>query len=149
MSFSLTSKKEKPWKLCHISELSYIRQWPLGYLGRGHKLSGQHVDASPHCSIWLCYTASSRSSFDPQKKLNQVHACIKTFSDNENINLKMPSFLWQGNLLNRASKRKCLLARRDIHMPRASVKLKLHLCVSLSEVQLDLIKHLHYNLTAK
>jgi hypothetical protein len=39
---------------------------------------------------------------------------IKNLSDNENINLKMPSFFWQGNLHNRASwatKIKCLLAR--------------------------------------
>ena len=52
---------------------------------------------------------------------------IKKLSDNENINLKMPSFLWQGNLPNRASKIKRLLARHDIHLPRASVKL--HLCL--------------------
>jgi hypothetical protein len=32
----------------------------------------------------------------------------------------MPSFLWQGNLANRASKIKRLLARHDIHLPRAS-----------------------------
>jgi hypothetical protein len=35
-------------------------------------------------------------------------------------NLKMPSFLWQGNLPNRASKIKRLLARHDIHLSRAS-----------------------------
>jgi hypothetical protein len=34
------------------------------------------------------------------------------------MNLKMPSFLWQGNLPNRASKIKRLLARHDIHFPR-------------------------------
>jgi hypothetical protein len=33
-------------------------------------------------------------------------------SDNENINLKMPSFLWQGDLPNQASKTKRLLARQ-------------------------------------
>ena len=38
----------------------------------------------------------------------------------KNINLKMPSFLWQGNLPNRASKIKRSLARHDIHLPRAS-----------------------------
>ena len=32
----------------------------------------------------------------------------------------MPSFLRQGNLPNRASKIKRLLARHDIHLPRAS-----------------------------
>jgi hypothetical protein len=32
----------------------------------------------------------------------------------------MPSFLWQGNLPNRASKIKRLLACHDIHLPRAS-----------------------------
>jgi hypothetical protein len=46
----------------------------------------------------------------------------KIIYDNENINLKMPSFLWQGNLLNRESKMKRLLARHK----RASVKLHLH-----------------------
>jgi hypothetical protein len=44
----------------------------------------------------------------------------KFISDNENINLKMPSFLWQGNLPNRASKTNRLLARHDIHLRRAS-----------------------------
>ena len=34
----------------------------------------------------------------------------------------MPSFIRPGNLPNRASKIKCLLARHDIHLPRASVK---------------------------
>ena len=64
-----------------------------------------------------------------KKNLNQVHALIKFFSDNESINLKMTSFLWQGNLPNRASKIKCLLARHDIHLPRASgwASVKLHL----------------------
>jgi hypothetical protein len=36
------------------------------------------------------------------------------------LNLKMPSFLWQGNLPNRASKIKRLFARHDIHLLRAS-----------------------------
>jgi hypothetical protein len=40
--------------------------------------------------------------------------------DNENINFKMPCFLWQGNLPNRASKIKRVLARHDIHLPQAS-----------------------------
>jgi hypothetical protein len=64
-----------------------------------------------------------RSSFGPETKLNQVESLYKSLSDNENINLKMPSFLWQGNLPNQASKIKRLL---DIHLPWASVKL--HLC---------------------
>ena len=37
----------------------------------------------------------------------------------------MSSFLWQGNLPNRASTIKRLLARHDIHLRRASVKLHL------------------------
>jgi hypothetical protein len=37
----------------------------------------------------------------------------------------MPSFLWQSNLSNRASKIKCLLPHHDIHLPRTSVKLHL------------------------
>jgi hypothetical protein len=58
-----------------------------------------------------------RSSFGPQKKnLNQVHALKNIYKHK----LKMPSFLWQGNLPNRASKIKCLLARHDIHLPQAS-----------------------------
>jgi hypothetical protein len=44
----------------------------------------------------------------------------KNLSDNENINLKMPNFLWQGNLPNRASKIKRLLARHEFHLPRVS-----------------------------
>jgi hypothetical protein len=36
----------------------------------------------------------------------------------------MPSFLRQGNLPNRASKIKRLLARHDIHLPRANVKVE-------------------------
>ena len=74
-----------------------------------------------HCSIWLCYTASDLAL--AHKKIESSTCTIKNLSDNENINLKMPSFLWQGNLPNRASKIKRLL---DIHLPRASVKL--HLC---------------------
>jgi hypothetical protein len=33
-----------------------IRQWPLGYLSR---TTCRPVPPDPHCSIWLCYTASS------------------------------------------------------------------------------------------
>jgi hypothetical protein len=46
----------------------------------------------------------------------------KIMSGTENINLKTPSFLWQGNFPNQASKKKRLLARRDIHLRRASGK---------------------------
>jgi hypothetical protein len=71
-------------------------------------LRGQHVDPFSHCSIWLCYTALD---------LALTHKCtIKKLSDNENINLKIPSFLWQGNLPNRASKIKRSLAHHDIHL---------------------------------
>jgi hypothetical protein len=38
----------------------------------------------------------------------------------------MPSLLWQCSLPNRASKIKQLLARHDIHLPRASVKAGFH-----------------------
>ena len=60
-----------------------------------------------------------RSSFGPQKTKFESSPCTikQNISDNENINLKMPCFLWQGNLHNRASKIKCLLARHDIHFP--------------------------------
>jgi hypothetical protein len=63
-----------------------------------------------------------KSSFGPQKtKLESSRCTIKKLTDNENINLlKMPSFLWQANLPNRASKMKRLLARHDIHLSRAS-----------------------------
>jgi hypothetical protein len=37
----------------------------------------------------------------------------------------MPSFLWQGNLPNRASKIKRLLACHDIHLPWANVKFEM------------------------
>jgi hypothetical protein len=43
-------------------------------------------------------------------KFESSTCTIEILSDNENINLKMPSFLWQGNLPNRASKIKRLLA---------------------------------------
>ena len=68
-----------------------------------------------------------RSSFGPQKTKFESSPCTvkQNIFDNENINLRMPSFLWQGNLPNRASKIKCLLARHDIHLPQASVKLHL------------------------
>jgi hypothetical protein len=52
--------------------------------------------------------------------------------DLANENIKMPSFLWQGNLPNRASKIKRLLACHDIHLPWANVKL--HLWVPILSV---------------
>ncbi len=57
------------------------------------------------------------SSFGPQKTKFEIKYRYMHY---KNINLKMPSFLWQGNLPNRASKIKCLLAHHDIHLPRAS-----------------------------
>ena len=39
-------------------------------------------------------------------KKQNLKSSIKHLSDNENINLKMTSFLWQGNLPNLASKMK-------------------------------------------
>jgi hypothetical protein len=44
----------------------------------------------------------------------------------------MPSFLWQGNLPNRGSTIKRLLACHDIDLHRSSVKL--HLCILSSTV---------------
>jgi hypothetical protein len=88
-----------------------IRQWPLGYLGKGYKLRGQHVDPFSHCSICLLYVIL------PQKNkiwIKYMHY-KKIISDNENINLKMPSFLRQSN----SSKIKHFLARHDIHLPWA------------------------------
>jgi hypothetical protein len=64
---------------------------------------------------WLCYSSG-------RECLNPVHTLQKKLSDNENINLKMPRFLWQGKLPNRASKIKWLLARHEFHLPRASGK---------------------------
>jgi hypothetical protein len=66
----------------------------------------------------------------------------KIIAANENINLKMPSFLWQGNLPNRASKIKRLLARHDIHLPRASVKLHLW-CIVVEAQSRRWMKHKH------
>ena len=79
---------------------------------------------STRCSVWPCYTASDEAL--AHKKIESSTCSIKNISDNEIINLKMPSFLRQGNLPNWVSKIKRLLARHDIHLPRASVKL--HLC---------------------
>ena len=90
-----------------------IRQWSLGYLGRRYTLRRQQVHPFSHCSIWLRYTASVITSFGPQKTKFELSTCaIKSLSDN--INLKIPSILWQGN---RASKIKRLLAGYDIHLP--------------------------------
>ena len=66
---------------------------------------------------WQCYTASNLAL--AHKKQNLKTCTIKNLFDNENINLKMPSLLWQGNLPNRASKINRLLASHDIHLPRA------------------------------
>ena len=67
------------------------------------------------------YVYCLRCSFGPQKNNLKSSTCtIKKLSDSENINLKMTSFLWQGNLPNRASKMKRLLARHDNHLSRAS-----------------------------
>jgi hypothetical protein len=75
----------------------------------------------------ICYTVSNLKVWPTKKQnLNQVQLSDnKKLSDNKNINLKMPSFLWQGDLLNRASKIEHLLAHHDIHLPRARVKLHL------------------------
>jgi hypothetical protein len=70
---------------------------------------------STRCSVWPCYTDSDLAL--AYKKIESSSYSIKNISDNENINLKMPSFLRQGNLPNRASKIKHLLARHDIHLP--------------------------------
>ena len=64
-----------------------------------------------------------RSCFGSQKikfESSTVPCTIKKLSDNENINLKMPSFWWQGNLPKRASKIKRLLACHNINLPQAS-----------------------------
>ena len=63
-----------------------IRQWPLGYLGRGYKLRGQHVDPFSHCSIWPCCTASDLAL--AHKK--QVSCTINNLSNNENK--RFPAF---------------------------------------------------------
>jgi hypothetical protein len=70
--------------------------------------------------LYMAMLYCLRSSFGPQKNFESSTCTINNLSDNENINLKMPSMLWQGNLSNRASKIKRLLARHDIHLPRAS-----------------------------
>ena len=55
-------------------------QWPLGYLGRGYKLRGQHVDPFSHCSIWLCYTASDLAlAHILRQNLNQVQHYKKMY----------------------------------------------------------------------
>jgi hypothetical protein len=73
--------------------------------------------------MWPCYTALDLALTHKKTKFESSTCIIKKLSNNENINLKMPSFLWPGKLPNRASKIKRLLARHDIYLPRASVKL--------------------------
>ena len=71
--------------------------------------------------FYMAMLCCLRSSFGPQKQKLESSTCtLKNLSDNENINLKKPSFLWQGNLPNRTGKIKRLLACHDIHLPRAS-----------------------------
>jgi hypothetical protein len=81
-------------------------------------------DLFSHCSIWLCYTASDLALAHKKTKFESSTCTIYCISDNENINLKMSSFLWQGNLPNRASKTSSL-ARHDRHLHLVSVKLQL------------------------
>jgi N-glycosylase/DNA lyase len=79
----------------------------------------------PYFIILLCLTPDDVTRQGESAWIQYMH--YKKLSDNENINLKMPRFLRQGNLHNRASKIKRLLARHEFHLPRASVKL--HLCL--------------------
>ena len=102
------------------------------YLSRGYILRGQHVDPFSHCSIWLCYTASDLAWPTKKNKFESSTCTIKNVSDNENMNLMMPSFLWQGNMPNRASKIKRLLVRHDIHLPRASGQALSYTSVTIS-----------------
>ena len=116
------------WKLVALNKIHLPSDngYSLGYLGRGYKLRGQHVDRRPVLPLlYMAMLYCLRSSFGPRKTKFESSTCT-IISDNENINLKMSSFLWQGNLPNRASKTKRLLACHDIHLRRASVKL--HLC---------------------
>jgi hypothetical protein len=66
----------------------------LAYI-RENKLRGQHVDPFYHCSRWLRHTASYLALAHEKQNLNQVHPdhYKKIISDNENINLKMPTVL--------------------------------------------------------
>jgi hypothetical protein len=69
----------------------------------------------------MLYTTSDLALAHKKTKFESSIYTIKNLSDNENINLiKMPSFLWQDNLPNRASKIKRSLACHDIQLPRAS-----------------------------
>jgi hypothetical protein len=49
MSFSLTSKKEKPWKLCHISEFDFFAPplHPLTKANRGAHSCGPPYKSTP------------------------------------------------------------------------------------------------------
>jgi hypothetical protein len=64
--------------------LPSARQWPLGYLGKGYKLRGQHFNP-----LYMAMLYRLRYSFRrPQKKNGTKYMHYKKLSDNENINLK-------------------------------------------------------------
>jgi hypothetical protein len=66
-------------------------------------------------ALYMAMLYCLRSSFGPQKTKFESSTCIiKNVSDNENINLKMASFLWQGNLPNWENKIKRLLVKLNL-----------------------------------
>jgi hypothetical protein len=72
-----------------------------------------------HCSsIWTCYTASNLALAHKKNWIKYMH--YKKIIWQWKHKLKDAQLLWQGNLPNHASKIKRLLARHDIHLPRAS-----------------------------
>ena len=86
----------------------------------------------------MLYSASDLAVAHKKTKFESSTCTIEILSDNENINLKMPSFLWQGNLPNRASKIKRLLARHDIHLSRASGQVLSYTSADISLIQTSL-----------
>ena len=83
-----------------------------------YPVSGNVPRCGPYFIILLCLTPDDVTRQRESAWIQYMH--YKKLSDNKNINLKMPRFLWQGNLPNWASKIKRLLARHEFHLPRAS-----------------------------
>jgi hypothetical protein len=77
----------------------FIQQWK-------HKLK----DAQLFVARQLAQSGKQDKTFTwYSKKIESSTCTIKNVSNSENINIEMPSFLWQGNLPNRTSKIKRLL----------------------------------------
>jgi hypothetical protein len=98
------TRQEQNLPLNGLIRLSAYRMHPV------YPVSSNVARCEPYFIILLCLTPDDVTRQRESAWIQYMH--YKKLSDNKNINLKMPRFLWQGNLPNRASKIKCLLARR-------------------------------------